>query len=155
MVKKVVLAYSGGLDTSVCIPLLKENYGFDKVVTVTVDVGQPAEEIATATKKAKLISDKHYTIDAKDEFVRDYIFPMIKANAMYEGYVIGTSMARPLIARKCVEVAAKEKADALAHGCTGKGNDQLRFEAVFRQTDLPVVAPMREMNLTRVGDRLR
>ncbi len=149
MVKKVVLAYSGGLDTSVCIPLLKENYGFDKVVTVTVDVGQPAEEIATATKKAKLISDKHYTIDAKDEFVRDYIFPMIKANAMYEGYVIGTSMARPLIARKCVEVAAKEKADALAHGCTGKGNDQLRFEAVFRQTDLPVVAPMREMNLTR------
>ena len=149
MVKKVVLAYSGGLDTSVCIPLLKENYGFDKVITVTVDVGQPAEEIATATKKAKLISDKHYTIDAKDEFVRDYIFPMIKANAMYEGYVIGTSMARPLIARKCVEVAAKEKADALAHGCTGKGNDQLRFEAVFRQTDLPVVAPMREMNLTR------
>jgi argininosuccinate synthase len=149
MVKKVVLAYSGGLDTSVCIPLLKENYGFDKVITVTVDVGQPAEEIATATKKAKLISDKHYTIDAKDEFVRDYIFPMIKANAMYEGYVIGTSMARPLIARKCVEAAAKEKADALAHGCTGKGNDQLRFEAVFRQTDLPVVAPMREMNLTR------
>jgi argininosuccinate synthase len=149
MVKKVVLAYSGGLDTSVCIPLLKENYGFDKVITVTVDVGQPAAEIKTATEKAKLISDKHYTIDAKEEFVRDYIFPMIKANAMYEGYVIGTSMARPLIARKCVDVALKEKADALAHGCTGKGNDQLRFEAVFRQTDLPVVAPMREMNLTR------
>ena len=149
MVKKVVLAYSGGLDTSVCIPLLRENYGFDKVVTVTVDVGQPAAEIKTATEKAKLISDKHYTIDAKDEFVNDYIFPMIKANAMYEGYVIGTSMARPLIARKCVDVARKEKADALAHGCTGKGNDQLRFEAVFRQTDLPVVAPMREMNLTR------
>jgi argininosuccinate synthase len=149
MVKKVVLAYSGGLDTSVCIPLLRENYGFDKVVTVTVDVGQPAAEIKTATEKAKLISDKHYTIDAKDEFVSDYIFPMIKANAMYEGYVIGTSMARPLIARKCVDVAKKEKADALAHGCTGKGNDQLRFEAVFRQTDLPVIAPMREMNLTR------
>jgi argininosuccinate synthase len=149
MVKKVVLAYSGGLDTSVCIPLLKENYGFDKVVTVTVDVGQPAAEIKTATEKAKLISDRHYTIDAKDEFVSDYIFPMIKANAQYEGYVIGTSMARPLIARKCVDVARKEKADALAHGCTGKGNDQLRFEAVFRQTDLPVIAPMREMNLTR------
>jgi len=149
MVKKVVLAYSGGLDTSVCIPLLKENYGFDKVITVTVDVGQPAEEIEAATKKAKLISDGHYTIDAKDEFVSDYIFPMIKANAMYEGYVIGTSMARPLIAKKCVEVARKEKADAFGHGCTGKGNDQLRFEAVFRQTDLPIVAPMRDMNLTR------
>lgn len=149
MVKKVVLSYSGGLDTSVCIPLLKEKYGFDEVVTVTVDVGQPKEEIDTATKKAKLLSDKHYTIDAKEEFVRDYIFPMIKANAMYEGYVIGTSMARPLIARKCIEIAKKEKASALAHGCTGKGNDQLRFEAVFRTTDLPVIAPMREMNLTR------
>ncbi|HMK45398.1 MAG TPA: argininosuccinate synthase [Methanocella sp.] len=149
MVKKVVLAYSGGLDTSVCIPLLKENYGFDKVITVTVDVGQPAREIEAATKKAELISDRHYTIDAKDEFVRDYIFPMIKANAMYEGYVIGTSMARPLIAKKCVEVARKEKADAFGHGCTGKGNDQLRFEAVFRQTDLSIVAPMRDMNLTR------
>lgn len=147
--KKVVLAYSGGLDTSVCIPLLKEKYGYDQVITVTVDVGQPPEEIETASKKARKIADKHYTIDAKDEFVRDYIFPMIKANALYEGYVIGTSMARPLIARKCVEVAKKEKADALAHGCTGKGNDQLRFEAVFRTTDLPVVAPMREMNLTR------
>ena len=147
--KKVVLAYSGGLDTSVCIPILKENYGFDKVITVTVDVGQPEEEIKTASKKAKLIADKHYTIDAKDEFVKDYIFPAIKANATYEGYVIGTSLARPLIAKKCVEVAAKEKADALAHGCTGKGNDQLRFEAVFRTTDLPVIAPMRDMNLTR------
>ncbi|MCD1294646.1 argininosuccinate synthase [Methanocella sp. CWC-04] len=147
--KKAVLAYSGGLDTSVCIPILKENYGFDEVITVTVDVGQPKEDIQTATKKAKLISDKHYTIDAKDEFVNDYIFPMIKANAMYEGYVIGTSMARPLIAKKCVEVAIKEKASAFAHGCTGKGNDQLRFEAIFRTTDLPVVAPMREMNLTR------
>jgi argininosuccinate synthase len=147
--KKVVLAYSGGLDTSVCIPILKENYGFDKVITVTVDVGQPAEEIRTASEKAKLIADKHYTIDARDEFVKDYIFPAIKANAAYEGYVIGTSLARPLIARKCVEVARKEKADALAHGCTGKGNDQLRFEAVFRTTDLPVIAPMRDMNLTR------
>jgi argininosuccinate synthase len=147
--KKVVLAYSGGLDTSVCIPILKESYGFDKVITVTVDVGQPADEITTASKKAKLIADKHYTIDAKDEFVKDYIFPAIKANAAYEGYVIGTSLARPLIAKKCVEVAGKEKADSLAHGCTGKGNDQLRFEAVFRSTDLPVIAPMRDMNLTR------
>jgi len=147
--KKVVLAYSGGLDTSVCIPILKENYGFDKVITVTVDVGQPAAEIEAASKKAKLLADKHYTMDAKDEFVRDYIFPAIKANAMYEGYVIGTSLARPLIAKKCVEVALREKADALAHGCTGRGNDQLRFEAVFRTTDLPVIAPMRDMNLSR------
>jgi argininosuccinate synthase len=147
--KKVVLAYSGGLDTSVCIPLLRENYGFDNVVTVTVDVGQPADEVETASKKAGLIADKHYTIDARDEFVRDYIFPAIKANATYEGYVIGTSLARPLIASKGVEVARKEKADALAHGCTGRGNDQLRFEAVFRTTGLPVIAPMRDMNLSR------
>ncbi len=147
--KKVVLAYSGGLDTSVCIPLLRENYGFDKVVTVTVDVGQPAGEAGAAAKKAKRLADKHYTIDARGEFVRDYIFPAIKANATYEGYVIGTSLARPLIAKKCVDVARKEKADALAHGCTGRGNDQLRFEAVFRATDLPVIAPMRDMNLSR------
>ncbi len=147
--KKVVLAYSGGLDTSVCIPLLKEHYGCDYAVTVTVDVGQPEKEIEQAEKKAAVISDKHYTIDAKDEFVKDYIFPLIKANGSYEGYVLGTSIARPLIARKVVEIARKENADALCHGCTGKGNDQLRFEAVFRSTELPVIAPMRDMNLTR------
>jgi argininosuccinate synthase len=147
--KKVVLAYSGGLDTSVCIPLLKEHYGCDYAVTVTVDVGQPEKEIEQAEKKAAVISDKHYTIDAKDEFVKDYIFPLIKANGSYEGYVLGTSIARPLIARKVVEIAQKENADALCHGCTGKGNDQLRFEAVFRSTELPVIAPMRDMNLTR------
>ncbi len=147
--KKVVLAYSGGLDTSVCIPLLKEHYGCDYVVTVTVDVGQPAKEIQQALEKAAKISDEHYTIDAKDEFVNDYIFPLIKANGSYEGYVLGTSIARPLIARKVVEIAQKENAHCLAHGCTGKGNDQLRFEAVFRSTALEVIAPMRDMNLTR------
>lgn len=147
--KKVVLAYSGGLDTSVCIPLLKEHYGCDYAVTVTVDVGQPEKEIEMAEKKAALISQKHITIDAKDEFVKDYIFPLIKANGNYEGYVLGTSIARPLIAKKVVEVAKKEKAHALAHGCTGKGNDQLRFETVFRSTTLDVFAPMRDMNLTR------
>lgn len=147
--KKVVLAYSGGLDTSVCIPLLKEHYGCDYAVTVTVDVGQPEKEIEQAEKKAQKISQKHYTIDAKDEFVRDYIFPLIKANGNYEGYVLGTSIARPLIAKKVVEIAEKEKAQALAHGCTGKGNDQLRFETVFRSTSLEVLAPMRDMNLTR------
>lgn len=147
--KKVVLAYSGGLDTSVCIPLLKEHYGCDYAITVTVDVGQPEKEIQQAEKKAAKISDRHYTIDAREEFVKDYIFPLIKANGSYEGYVLGTSIARPLIAKKVVEIAQKEKAHALAHGCTGKGNDQLRFEAVFRSTNLEVIAPMRDMNLTR------
>jgi argininosuccinate synthase len=147
--KKVVLAYSGGLDTSVCIPLLKEHYGCDYAITVTVDVGQPEKEIEQAQNKAEKISQKHYTIDAKDEFVKDYIFPLIKANGSYEGYVLGTSIARPLIAKKVVEIAKKEKAQALAHGCTGKGNDQLRFEVVFRSTSLDVLAPMRDMNLTR------
>ncbi|MDD2440304.1 MAG: argininosuccinate synthase [Methanosarcinaceae archaeon] len=149
MVKKVALAYSGGLDTSVCIPLLKEKYGYDEVITVAVDVGQPDADIKKADEKAAKISDTHYTIDAKEEFVNDYIFPLIKANGDYEGYVMGTSIARPLIAKKVVEVAKKEGAIALAHGCTGKGNDQLRFEAVFRQTDMQVIAPMRELNLTR------
>lgn len=132
-----------------CIPLLKEHYGFDYIITITVDVGQPGKEIEMAEKKAEKISQKHYTIDAKEEFVKDYIFPLIKANGCYEGYVLGTSIARPLIAKKVVEIAKKEKAQALAHGCTGKGNDQLRFEAVFRSTSLEVVAPMRDMNLTR------
>ncbi|MEA1985216.1 MAG: argininosuccinate synthase [Euryarchaeota archaeon] len=149
MSKKVVLAYSGGLDTSICIPILKEEYGCDEVITVAVDVGQPKDEVAQAEEKAKKISDKHYTLDVREEFVRDYIFPLIKANGDYEGYVMGTSIARPLIAKKVVEIANKEGATALAHGCTGKGNDQLRFEAVFRLTDMDVFAPMRDMNLTR------
>ena len=146
---KVVLAYSGGLDTSVCIPILKENYDFENVVTVVVDVGQPEEEIVKAEEKAELIGDKNYTIDAKAEFVQDYIFPLIRANGDYEGYVLGTAIARPLIAKKVLEVAISEGAVALAHGCTGKGNDQLRFEAVFRSSDMDVLAPMRDMNLTR------
>ncbi|MEM2933831.1 MAG: argininosuccinate synthase [Methanocellales archaeon] len=146
---KVVLAYSGGLDTSVCIPLLREEYKFKEVITVTVDVGQPESDIKQAELRAAKLGARHYTIDAKEEFVRDYIYPLIKANGCYEGYVLGTAIARPLIARKTVEVALKEKADALAHGATGKGNDQLRFDAVFRATGLRIVAPMRELNLTR------
>ncbi|MDF1532746.1 MAG: argininosuccinate synthase [ANME-2 cluster archaeon] len=146
---KVVLAYSGGLDTSVCIPILKENYDFEKVITVVVDVGQAEEEIVKSEEKAELIGDKNYTIDAKAEFVQDYLFPLIKANGNYEGYVLGTAIARPLIAKKVLEVAINEGAVALAHGCTGKGNDQLRFEAVFRSSGLEVLAPMRDMNLTR------
>ncbi|MHC1635155.1 MAG: argininosuccinate synthase [Candidatus Methanospirareceae archaeon] len=151
--KKVVLAYSGGLDTSVCIPLLREHYGYDFVIAVTVDVGQPEEDIREAKERGEKLSDKHVVVDAKGEFVRDYVFRLIKANGCYEGYVLGTAIARPLIAKKVVEVAIKEGADALAHGCTGKGNDQLRFDAVFRSTNMEVVAPIREMSLTREEER--
>lgn len=145
---KIVLAYSGGLDTTVCIPLLREKYGFKEVVTVTVDVGQPREEIKRAEERGKRYADKHYTVDAKKEFL-NLIFMAIKANAEYEGYFLGTAIARPIIAKKVVEVAEVEKADAVAHGCTGKGNDQLRFDNVFRQYGFKVVAPIRELNLTR------
>lgn len=151
--KKVVLAYSGGLDTSVCIPLLKEHYGYDEVITVLVDVGQPEADIKEANRRAEKLSDMHAHIDARDEFVRDYIFRLIKANGNYEGYVLGTAIARPLIANKVVAVATEEAADAVAHGCTGKGNDQLRFDAVFRTTGLDVIAPMRELDLTREEER--
>lgn len=146
---EVVLAYSGGLDTSVCIPLLRERYGFDRVVTVLVDVGQPRSDIDRGNLRAKQLADEHYAIDAREEFVRDYLFPLIKANGSYEGYVLGTAIARPLIAAKAVEVAIKKGIDALAHGCTGRGNDQLRFEAVFRCTSCRVIAPMRELDLAR------
>lgn len=145
---KVVLSYSGGLDTSVCIPLLKERYGFDEVITVTVNAGQPVKEIEEAEEKGKKYADNHYTIDATSEYV-DMLLRLIKANGDYEGYILGTAVARPVIAEKVVEVAEKEKADAVAHGCTGKGNDQLRFENIFYQYGLKVIAPMREMNLSR------
>lgn len=146
---KVVLAFSGGLDTSICVPLLKEHYGFDEVVTVAVDVGQPESDIERATEKGNLIADKHYTIDVKDRFVEEYIFPSIRANGSYEGYPMGTALARPLIAEEIVKIAAQEGATNVAHGCTGKGNDQLRFDFIFRSAGLEIVAPMREMNLTR------
>jgi len=151
--KKVVLAYSGGLDTSVCIPLLREQYGYDEVIAVTVHVGQPEKDVKEAVERGKKLSDVHKLIDAQDEFVREYLFPLIKANGNYEGYVLGTAIARPLIAKKVVDVAREEHADAVAHGCTGKGNDQLRFDTVFRTTDLDVVAPIREMSLTREEER--
>jgi len=156
MVKKVALAYSGGLDTSVCIPILKEKYGYDEVITISVDVGQPEEEIKKADVKAQKISNKHYTIDAKEEFVKDYIFPLIKANGNYEGYVMGTSVARPLIARKVVEAAIKEGATALAHGCTGKGNDQVRFELTFKalMPEVKIIAPWREWSIKSREDAM-
>lgn len=143
--KKVVLSYSGGLDTSVCISLLREHYGFDEVVTVTVDVGQ--KNVKEAEENS--LVDKHVKIDAKDQFVRDYVFPLIKANGNYEGYVLGTAISRVLIAKHVVEVAIKEGADAVAHGCTGFGNDQLRFEVIFRTSGLPTIAPIRELNMQR------
>ena len=148
---KVVLAYSGGLDTSVCVRILQEKYGYD-VVTVTVDVGIDRKEIEEAEAKARALGVvEHYTIDAREEFVRDYIFRAIKTNADYEGYPLSTALARPLIAKKVVEIAEKEGAEALAHGSTGKGNDQFRFEAVFRTLvpDKKIIAPVRELNLTR------
>ena len=146
---KAVLAYSGGLDTSVCVKLLQEKYGY-KVITVTVDVGLKKEEIKEAEEKAKRLGAKHYIIDAKEEFC-DCIFKAIKANATYEGYPLSTALARPLIATKIVGIAKKENAQALAHGCTGKGNDQFRFEAVFRSLapEMKILAPIRELNFTR------
>jgi len=145
----IVLAYSGGLDTSICIPLLKEKYDYDRVVTVAVNVGQRDEEIDVATEKGKKLADRHYTIDARKQFVAEHIFPAIRANGSYEGYPMGTSLARPLIAEEVVKIAKKEKATAIGHGCTGKGNDQLRFDFIIRGAGLEVVAPIRELNLTR------
>jgi argininosuccinate synthase len=145
----VVLAYSGGLDTSICIPLLREDYHYDRVVTVAVNVGQRDEEIAVATEKGNRFADKHYTLDVREKFVHDYLFPAIKANGSYEGYPMGTSLARPLIAEEVVAIAKKEGATAIGHGCTGKGNDQLRFDFIIRGAGLEVIAPIREKNLTR------
>jgi len=145
----IVLAYSGGLDTSICIPLLKERYDYDRVVTVAVNVGQRDEEISSVTKKGKKLADRHYTIDAREKFVNQHIFLAIRANGSYEGYPMGTSLARPLIAEEVVKVARKEGATAIGHGCTGKGNDQLRFDVIIRGAGFEVVAPIRELNLTR------
>ncbi|OWT32827.1 argininosuccinate synthase [Methanobrevibacter sp. 87.7] len=151
--EKVVLAFSGGLDTTVCVKLLEEKYNYE-VITACVDVGQPREEIEKSQNSAdKLNNSKHYVIDAKEEFANDYISKAIKANAEYEGYPLSTALARPLIAMKIIEVAEKEGATAIAHGCTGKGNDQFRFEAVINaMSDLKVIAPIRELNLTRTEE---
>jgi argininosuccinate synthase len=145
----IVIAYSGGLDTSICIPLLKERYDYDRVITVAVDVGQRDEEIRQATEKGRRLADTHYTIDAREKFVNEYLFAAIRANGSYEGYPMGTSLARPLIAEEVVRVAKQEGAEAIAHGCTGKGNDQFRFDFIIRGAGLEVVAPIRELNLTR------
>ncbi|HLV80314.1 MAG TPA: argininosuccinate synthase [Chthonomonadaceae bacterium] len=144
--RKIVLVYSGGLDTSVCIPLMREEYGFDHVITVTVDVGQPAEDIRQAEERARSLGTEHYTVDAKAEFVTGYCWPAVRANGDYQGYPISTSIARPLIALKAVQKAQELGANAFGHGCTGKGNDQFRIEYVMRtlMPDAEIVAPMRE-----------
>jgi argininosuccinate synthase len=147
-VKRVVLAYSGGLDTSIILKWLQTTYGCE-VVTFTADLGQ-GEELEPARKKAELLGVKPENIfieDLREEFVRDYVFPMFRANAQYEGlYLLGTSIARPLIAKRLVEIARKVGADAIAHGATGKGNDQVRFElaAYALEPDIKVIAPWRE-----------
>ncbi len=149
--KTVVLVYSGGLDTSVCIPLMREEYGYERVVTVTVDVGQPEQDIREAAEKAKILGTEHYTVDAREEFARDYCFSSVKANGYYQGYPISTSIARPLIGAKAVEIAKKVGAKDFAHGCTGKGNDQFRIEYAIRalMPDAVIHAPVRERNMTR------
>jgi len=147
----VILAYSGGLDTSVAIRWMKENYSLD-VVTLTIDVGQ-GDDLAAIEHKSRLVGAvNHYTLDCKDEFVEHYVIPAIKANALYESkYPVSTALARPLIAQKLVEVAHEEKAIAVSHGCTGKGNDQVRFEVAIKAHDpkLKIVAPARNWKLSR------
>jgi argininosuccinate synthase len=148
--KKVVLAYSGGLDTSIILKWLQSEYGCE-VVTFTADLGQ-GEELEPARKKAEQMgASAIYVEDLREEFVRDFVFPMFRANAVYEGlYLLGTSIARPLISKRLVEIAAETGADAVAHGATGKGNDQVRFElaAYALDPDIKVIAPWREWELT-------
>ena len=145
-VKKVVLAYSGGLDTSIILKWLQETYACE-VVTFTADLGQ-GEELEPARKKAGMLGIKEIFVeDLREEFVRDFVFPMFRANALYEGvYLLGTSIARPLIAKRQIEIAKATGADAVAHGATGKGNDQVRFELTYYalNPDIKVIAPWRE-----------
>ena len=146
MIKKIVLAYSGGLDTSVAIKWLKEKYNTE-IIAFCADLGQGEDLEAIKEKALKTGASKVYVEDLKEEFVKDYIFPMLRANAVYEGsYLLGTSIARPLIAKKQIEIAEKEGAEAVAHGATGKGNDQVRFELTYYalKPDVKVIAPWRE-----------
>ena len=156
-VRKVVLAYSGGLDTSVILKWLQDVYGCE-VVTFTADIGQ-GEELAPARRKAKLLGVREIHVeDLREEFVRDFVFPMFRANAVYEGeYLLGTSIARPLIAKRLVEIARKTGADAIAHGATGKGNDQVRFElgAYALMPNVRIIAPWREWDLSSREKLLR
>lgn len=144
--KKVVLAYSGGLDTSIIIPWLKETYGSEEVIAVVGDVGQEDELYGLKEKALNTGASKIYIEDLKDEFVNEFVIPTIQAGAIYEGkYLLGTAFARPIIGKKLIEIAKKEGADAICHGCTGKGNDQVRFELAIKAFDpnMPVIAPWR------------
>ena len=145
-IKKVVLAYSGGLDTSIIIPWLKEHYNNCEVIAVSADVGQGSELEGLEEKAKKTGASKLYIEDLKKEFVEDYIWPTLKAGAVYEkSYLLGTSFARPIIAKRMVEIAKAEGADAICHGCTGKGNDQVRFELAIKAfaPEMPIIAPWR------------
>ncbi len=148
-IKKVVLAYSGGLDTSIIIPWLKENYNNCEVVAVSGNVGQADELEGLEEKALKTGASKLYVEDLTEEFVNDYVVPMIKSGAKYEEYLLGTAIARPVIAKRIAEIAIKEHADAICHGCTGKGNDQVRFELAIKAfaPDMPIIAPWREWNI--------
>ncbi|MBO5454396.1 MAG: argininosuccinate synthase [Clostridia bacterium] len=148
-IKKVVLAYSGGLDTSIIIPWLKENYNNCEVIAVSGNVGQADELEGLEEKAIKTGASKLYIEDLTDTFVDDFIIPTVKAGAKYEEYMLGTSFARPIIAKRLVEIALEEKADAICHGCTGKGNDQVRFELAIKAfaPDMPIIAPWREWNI--------
>ncbi len=144
-IKKIVLAYSGGLDTSIIIPWLHENYPGCEVICVAGNVGQDAELEGLEERAKKTGASKLYIEDIQDEFVNDFVFPTLKAGAKYEGYLLGTSFARPPIAKRLVEIARKEGADAICHGCTGKGNDQVRFELTIKALapDMTIIAPWR------------
>jgi argininosuccinate synthase len=148
-IKKVVLAYSGGLDTSIIIPWLKENYNGCEIIAVSGNVGQADELEGLEAKALKTGASKLYIEDLTDEFVDDFIIPAVKAGALYEDYLLGTSLARPVIAKRLVEIAIKEGADAICHGCTGKGNDQVRFELTIKHfaPNMPVIAPWREWSI--------
>ena len=148
-IKKVVLAYSGGLDTSIIIPWLKENYNNCEVIAVSGNVGQNDELEGLEEKAIKTGASKIYIEDLTDEFVDDYVIPTVLAGAMYEQYMLGTSFARPVIAKRIVEIAKAEGADAICHGCTGKGNDQVRFELTIKAfaPDMPIIAPWREWDI--------
>jgi len=148
-IKKVVLAYSGGLDTSIIIPWLKENYNNPEIIAVSGNVGQADELEGLEEKALKTGASKLYILDLTDEYVDNYIIPTMKAGAVYEDYLLGTSHARPCIAKGLVEIAKKEGADAICHGCTGKGNDQVRFELAVKHfaPDMPIIAPWREWSI--------
>ena len=148
-IKKVVLAYSGGLDTSIIIPWLKENYNNCEVIAVSANVGQADELEGLEEKAIKTGASKLYIEDLTDEFVDEYVVPTMQAGAKYEEYLLGTSFARPVIAKRIVEIAKKEGADAICHGCTGKGNDQVRFELTIKAfaPDMPIIAPWREWSI--------